>query len=337
MGASRPDAAEGGASQAVTLTTVMVSYNTRELTLSSLRALSRASDSISSEVVLIDNASTDGSAAAVRDAFPEVVVIENSENVGFARAVNQGLQVTRGSYVMLLNPDCELESHSISTLITYLRQNPGVGVVAPMVTHPDGRLKVLSAGYFPDARRLAAHYFGLTSVRLFGRTVRGVNLRAGRDSNGPRDVEWVSGACLLATRELCDLLGGLSERWFMYAEDMDFCARALDRGYRVVHLPDARVSHLVGASSDSDTAGRGAPASTIWVDNLEDFYIQRFRPRRLSLFGWRVAFAVGLMTRALAYRVLMFTRRDHVEMWRRQADNYAAYTRRSLRRRRPVA
>ena len=318
---------------ALTLTTVMVSYNTRELTLASLAKLAVATDSISTQVVLVDNASTDGSVAAIRASFPDVILVENRENVGFARAVNQGLKEAQGSFVMLLNPDCEVEPQSVLTMIDYLRNHPDVGVIGPMVTHPYGRLRVLSAGYFPTARRVANHYLGLSSLSVFGWTVRGVNLRLGRDSGEPRSVDWVSGACLLASRDLFELLDGLSERWFMYAEDMDFCARALDRGYRVVHLPTAQVSHLVGASSDSEASRGRSGVSTIWVDNLEDFYIQRFHPHRLSLFGWRTAFAVGLATRALAYRLLTVTRRGQADMWRRQADNYAAFTRRAVRRR----
>jgi GT2 family glycosyltransferase len=315
------------------LTTVVVSYNTRELTLEALRRLQAATASIKGEVVLIDNASGDGSPAAVRNAFPDVKLIENSENVGFARAVNQGLREATGEFVLLLNPDCRVDAQSVVTMIDYLRTNTAVGVVGPMITHPEGRLKVLSAGYFPDARRLAAHYFGLTHLSLFGRSVRGLNLRMGRDSVEPREVDWVSGACLLAGRDLFEALGGLSERWFMYAEDMDFCGRVLDRGLRVVHLPSAHACHEVGASSESDAARATAGVSTIWIDNLEDFYVQRFSPSRLALYGWRAAFASGLAARALAYCVVALARRDEKQLWLRQAHNFAAFARRAVRRR----
>jgi GT2 family glycosyltransferase len=111
----------------------------------------------------------------------------------------------------------------------------------------------------------------------------------------------------------------------MYAEDMDFCARANDRGLKVVHLPSARVTHEVGASSNG--------SSTLWIDNLEDFYIQRFHPTRAALYGWRLTFTLGLATRSLAYRLRAAMRRAEADVWMNQAHIFDAFARRSLRRR----
>lgn len=315
------------------MTAILVSYNTRELTLAALDSLATATSGFDMQVIVVDNDSADGSAAAIREHAAHVELVENRDNVGFARAVNQGLEVADGDYVMLLNPDCELAPDTVHKLIGYLDEHPDVGVVAPMITHPEGRLRVLSAGFFPSARRLAAHYSGLTRLQLRGHAVRGLNLRIGADAAAPLDVEWVSGACLLASRELFTELDGLSERWFMYAEDMDFCARALERGHRVVHLPDARATHHVGASSDSAVTRRAQGTSTVWIDNLEDFYVLHYRPHRPALYAWRAIFAGGLLSRAVAYRLLAATRPAQAALWRQQADNYAAFARRAIRRR----
>jgi GT2 family glycosyltransferase len=311
----------------VLLTTILVSYNTREMTMSCLKSLQAATDDITSEIVVVDNASGDSSANAIRAGFPDATLVENADNVGFSRAVNQALRLASGEFVMLLNPDCIVTPGATDALVTYLVAHSDVGIVAPLVTHPEGRLTVLSAGYLPNLWHTVVHYFGLSRVSIFGQRLRGLNLRSGRDTQGPREVEWVSGACLVASRALFSELGGLSDRWFMYGEDMDFCARAMDHGYKVVHLPSAHVTHEVGASSSG--------ASTLWIDNLEDFYVQRFHPTKVTLFFWRLTFALGLATRAVGYRVRATTRRRESDAWMAQAHNFEAFARRSVRRRGP--
>lgn len=307
------------------LTTIVISYNTRELTLASLAALNRSTAGLTAEIIVVDNASADHSAEAIAQAYPRAVVIGNSDNVGFAKAVNQALPHAHGEFVMLLNPDCIVEPATAATLIGFLREHRDVGVVAPLVTHPEGRLNVLSAGFLPNGRRIAAHFFGLSRLRLFGRPIRGLNLLPGPETAGPCEVEWVSGACLVAPKWLFDDLGGLSDRWFMYAEDMEFCARVIDRGLKVVHLPEVTVTHEVGASSKG--------ASTLWIDNLEDFYIQHFRPTRVSLYGWRLIFTLGLLARSIAYRVRAVRRPAQSDVWMTQAHIFDSFVRRSLRRR----
>lgn len=307
------------------LSTVIVSFNTRALTIACIASLKASTTVLNDEVIVIDNASGDDSAEAVEAAFPDVTVVRNDENVGFSRAVNQGLELATGEFVMLLNPDCTVGSNATDVLIEYLRSHPEVGVVAPLVTHPEGRLDVLSAGYLPSAPRIATHFFGLSRIPVIGRHLHALNLLPGPETSTAKEVEWVSGACLVASRSLFSDLGGLSRRWFMYAEDMDFCARVLDRGLKVVHLPAARVTHEVGASSKT--------ASMLWVDNLEDFYVQRFRPSLASLYLWRAIFTLGLVSRAAGYRLRAVTRRQDADVWMAKARTFDAFVRRSLRRR----
>lgn len=307
------------------VTVVLVSYNTREFTLRCLDSLRGATATIATQVIVVDNDSRDDSGAAVVDQFPATEVIANDTNVGFARAVNQALRRATGEYVLLLNPDCVVGSDTISGLIDYLRSHPDVGVAAPRVVQPASRHRVLSAGYLPSAPRLFAHFFGLNRLPVVGPRLPALNLRPGPDTDRPREVEWVSGACLIAPRSLFEDLGGLSERWFMYAEDMDFCARVRDRGLKVVHLPAPEIAHEVGASAEG--------ISTTWIDNLEDFYVLRYHPSRFRLYWWRAVFAAGLATRAAGFLVRAVLRPDESDTWRSKARAFAAYTRRALRRR----
>lgn len=119
-------------------------------------------------------------------------------------------------------------------------------------------------------------------------------------------------------------LGGLSTRWFMYAEDMDYCARVLDRGHTVVHLSDVRVWHEMGASTDG--------ASPMWIDSMEDFYVTRWAPGTMALTAWRAALAAGLLLRSVSYAARSTLDAGRSDMWRRDARNFFAFARHTARR-----
>ena len=304
---------------------VLVSYNTRDLLLDSIATV-RTSPLVE-RVVVVDNASTDGSAAAVRERFDDVDVIANTENVGFARAVNAALQSVTRDDVLLLNPDCLIEPPALAILTGWLREHDRCGIVAPRTVHPEGRLRVLSAGYQPTLRRLVTHYTGLS--RLSGRWpwLGGWNLLAGIDDDRPREVEWVSGSCLLVRRAVLEQVGTLSERWFMYCEDMELCDRVRRAGWEVMHVPAATVTHLVGASS----AGPDGPVWTAWVANLVDYYVERERPGPVRLMAYRVTLAGGLATRSLVYSVRASRNAAAGSSLREEARRFRAYAGTALR------
>jgi GT2 family glycosyltransferase len=230
-------------SQAPRVAVVVVSFEARETLLACLRSL-RTHVSLPLESVVVDNASTDGSADAVRGAQLGDVVLANADNVGFARACNQGWQSSRAPHVLFLNPDAEVTPGAVETLVALLDARPDVGAAGPRTRGSDGTIQV-STG--PDLTLLAE--------RRQRRLVLGV---ARRDARALAEAEtlhareheaaWVSGSCLLARRAALEAVGGFDERFFLYEEDADLCRRLRDAGWRVVFTPAAEVRHHLGRS-----------------------------------------------------------------------------------------
>jgi GT2 family glycosyltransferase len=204
----------------------------------------RAHPSLPLELVVVDNASTDGSADAVRARHPEALVIANAENAGFARACNQGWRASRAPLVLFLNPDAEVAPGAVETLVRLLESRPAVGAAGPRTRGSDGTIQVSTGS---DLAPLAE----LRQRRL----VRGVARReahalAQAEALHAREHEpaWVSGSCLVARRTAIEAVGGFDERFFLYEEDADLCRRLREAGWRIVFTPEAEVRHHLGRS-----------------------------------------------------------------------------------------
>ncbi len=230
-------------SDAPRLAVVVVSFEARETLLAGLDAL-RAHASLPLELVVVDNASTDGSADAVRARHPEALVIANAENVGFARACNQGWRASRAPHVLFLNPDSEVTPGAVETLVGLLETRPAVGAAGPRTRGSDGTIQV-STG--PDLTPLAE----LRQRRLvLGVARRETHALAEAEALHARehDAAWVSGSCLVARRTALEAVGGFDERFFLYEEDADLCRRLREAGWDVVFTPEAEVKHHLGRS-----------------------------------------------------------------------------------------
>jgi GT2 family glycosyltransferase len=231
------------------LSIIIVNWNTRDLLTQCLQSLLPLSPSpplplpLSLEVFVVDNASTDGSTAMVREHFPWVKLIENSENVGFARANNQALRQATGRYAVLLNSDTVVRPGALQTLVEFMEAHLEVGACGPRLLNGDGSLQ-------PSCHPL------LTPGREFWRLLfleklwpRATYPQGQWDSQTPRSVEVIKGACLMLRREALDQVGLLDEQYFMYTEEMDLCYRMLKAGWRNYWVPQAEVVHYGEASS----------------------------------------------------------------------------------------
>lgn len=190
------------------------------------------------EVLVVDNASTDGSPNIVARRFPSVKFVRNSENLGFAKANNQGLGLSRGEFVLFLNPDAVANPGSLSLLLEELRRDPGLGAVGPALFFDENAYQVSFGGKVTFFREMARK-----SVLNAWRKGRLRRLRR------RRPVAWVSGACLMAGRRILQSIGGFDEKFFLYFEDIDLCYRIRTQGLRVIFLPEAQVFHAGGAST----------------------------------------------------------------------------------------
>ncbi len=200
------------------------------------------------EVFVVDNASDDGSAEMVSTEFPRTRVIRNATNLGFGSANNLAIRECRGDYVLLLNPDTIVQPRALELLVTGMEAHPQAGIGGAKLLNGDGSLQY-SCRRFPT---FAAGAFRNTVLgRLFGQNsqVRDY-LMTDYDHAAIAEVDWVSGAALCIRRATLDQLGLLDEAFFMYCEDVDWCYRAHQTGWKVLYFPDAVITHLIGRSSD---------------------------------------------------------------------------------------
>lgn len=232
----------------IDVSVLLVSFNTRDLTLRCLQRLLPDLAAVSGEVILVDNASHDGSPEAVRAAFPGVRVIDSPRNLGFGAANNLAIRHARGRFLMLLNTDALVEPGTTHGLLGHLEAHPEAAVAGPKLLNPDGSTQPSCYAY-PTPGRAWLENLGL--IRLFKPGSRwGDTRRWPHDRT--RAVAWVVGACLLVRREVVEQVGGFDERFFLYAEETDWQKRIRDAGWSIRFTPEARVTHLGGASGASD-------------------------------------------------------------------------------------
>ncbi len=237
------------------LSVIIVNWNVRDLLRRCLRSLySSATESgLAVQVIVVDNGSTDGSVEMVRSAFPAVHLIVNQDNRGFPAANNQGLAVAQGRYSLILNPDTEIVGDALATLVAFADAHPDVGIVGPQLLNPDGTVQS-SRRRFPT---LATAFFESTWLQRYGpRRILEHYYVLDRPDDRVQDVDWLYGAAFMARREAVAQVGLLDEGYFMYSEELDWCRRFRDAGWRVVYLPTAQVIHYGGKSSEQVIAAR---------------------------------------------------------------------------------
>ncbi len=216
---------------------VVVSYNVREL-------LARCLDSATGkgyEVIVVDNASADGSAGMVRDRFPTVCLVENAENRGFAAANNQAFEQARGRYVLMLNPDAEAKPGAVDALVAFMDEHPKAGACGGQLLYGDGSFQH-SAFRFPTLAQIFLDFFPLnwrlTDSRLNGRYPRAWYMRG-----EPFQVDHPLGADLMVRREAAEQVGWLDEEFFIYCEEIDWCLRICRAGWDICCVPQAEIVH----------------------------------------------------------------------------------------------
>ncbi len=226
------------------LSIIIVTFNSRGEIDACLQSLTDGLQ-IDREILVVDNASTDGTAAHIRDRWPGIRLIELGANLGFARANNMGIRQTFGELVLLLNPDTSVPPGAIDRLVAALEQDPEAAVAGPRIVDGQGRAE-LSFG-----KMIAPSTEVWQKVLMLGAKRRWPVVRTlvERKTRRTKHVDWVTGACLLAYRADLEAVGLLDERFFMYTEDVDLCASIRARHRRVLFAADVEIMHLRGASA----------------------------------------------------------------------------------------
>jgi GT2 family glycosyltransferase len=226
---------------------VVVSYNSGRHLRPLFESLRAHTCGVTYEVILVDNASTDGTPDTVAATFPWVRLVRRRRNGGLSRAINDGVAASSGRHVAVLNPDVRFAQDALTLLTEHLCGNAQTGVVAPKLLDDDGTLQ-WSCRTFPGyATALFSRYSLLTRL-LPGNAYSRRYLMSDFDHATPREVDWVSGAALMFPRAVFEEVGGWDAGFFMFNEDVDFCRRVHDAGYRVVYEPRAWLYHTIGVS-----------------------------------------------------------------------------------------
>jgi hypothetical protein len=264
------------------LSVIIVTWNSRQHIENCLNSVCREAAGIGHEIFVVDNASEDRTAEIVRTEFPGVIFEQNRKNLGFAAANNQALAKSTGAFVLLLNPDAVLLPGALAKMSACLEQHPEVGVAGPKILNEDGSIQLTCARHLPT---LLAEVWKLSGLdaRFPGSKVFGRHLMSYWDHQDSRPVELISGACMLIRREVIQHCGPLDDRFFFMYEDVEFCHRVLQNGYKIYYLADAAVKHLEGRSR------------TI---NLDTLY-------RTTLYNYQSMVQYFELTRGKAYALLL--------------------------------
>jgi len=229
------------------LSLIIVSWNVQKDLRACLDSL-RASAETPHEIIVVDNASHDGTMPMLQEEFPQVRLLANPDNRGFAAANNQGLAVATGQFLLLLNPDTLVPAGGLGTLLAFAQSHPEAGVIGPRLLNADGSLQ-------HSCRRFPTVWAALFRHTFLGRCFPNAHwmreyLMSDWVHDEPREVDWVSGACLLIRREAFAQVGGLDESFYWGSEDVDYCYRMHRAGWKVLYTPQPAVTHLIGRSTD---------------------------------------------------------------------------------------
>lgn len=283
------------------MTVVVVTWNSRALLDACLSAIfDDLDDRRAVDVIVVDNASQDGTLEQLERAWPHVRVIGNSQNVGYTRANNQAIRDSRGDYLLLVNADAFLRPGCLAALCTQLDADPHVAVIAPRLVYGDGSWQRWTAGRAPSLGAAANHYLFLE--RLNPRLFRGLFL--GADCLTPEPVDWVSSACMLVRRAALDQIGLMDERFFVYMDDVDLCQRARDAGWSVWYWPEAECVHLMGRSTRPEPGSISKDA----LRNFNRYFAERNGSSSAAVL--RAIQAVGFGIRVALYEVAALARGD---------------------------
>ncbi len=269
--------------QQIVLSIIIVNFNVREFLEQTLLSVKRATKEIPTEIIVVDNASVDDSVQMVRRRFPEVILIENKENRGFSAANNQGLEIARGQFIVLLNPDTVVQEDTFKKLLDFFERTPDASAATCKIINPDGTFSVDCRHSIPTPLTAFWKVTGLSRLfpksKIFGK----YNLTY-LDENETYPVEAISGSFMMMRREIVQKVGKLDEDFFMYCEDIDYCYRINQAGGKIYYVPDSQIIHYKGES----TKKYNLDYVITFNKSLYKFYKKHYQKRYVYPFKWLI-------------------------------------------------
>ena len=298
---------------------LIISYNTRDLTLACLASVYAQTDCVTFEVIVVDNASTDGSAEAIAEKYPQVRLIRRTDNLGFAGGNNLAAREARGEFLLLLNPDTVVLERAIEKVVAFARGRRDAGIVGGRTFFPDGSLNYTSCHGRPTPWSLLCMGTGISTI-LRGSRLFDPESLGGWERDSVREVDAVTGCFLLIRRPLWQELGGFDEQFFMYGEETDLCLRAWKAGHRSLICPDATLIHYGGKSerTRADKMIKLFRAKSQLFDKHWRPGMRWFGGAMLRLWAFSRVAATGVLCRVRPSQAA--THDVWREIWRRRAE-----------------
>jgi GT2 family glycosyltransferase len=275
------------------LSIIIVSYNSLNFLKDCLDSINKNKPSTGFEIIVVDNASSDGTVKAIRKDYPHLKLIENARNVGFAAANNMAIKSSSSEYILLINSDCRVYANSIDRLLEFADASKDAGIAGPRIINSDGSVQ-LSCRKFPSFLDAGMHSI-LTNIapdNPFSRRYKLADINRDEVSK----VDWVSGSCMLIRRVALIDTGLMDEKYFMYVEDTDLCYQMWKKGWKVYYFPESEILHHVGGSTKNNALSGAVTSSIRMQKSVLYFFWKNYRktlkvlllPLLLMLLGIRI-------------------------------------------------
>lgn len=277
------------------LSIIIISYNTKDLLKQTIASIPMHQDW---EIIVIDNASQDGSSSMVKAEFPQTKLIINKENLGFSKANNQALLIAKGQYLLLLNSDTIVREKAIENLLKTMDKNKQLGILSCQLQNSDGTIQV-QGGYLPTVCNIAFWMLFVDDLPVIGKKLHPYHITDPQFFTKPQNLGWVAGTAMLIKKELIGKIGLLTEELFMYGEDVEYCLRARKAGYLIAIEPKAKIVHLGQKSS----GGKQAPAWLGEFKGLKHIFLTHHSVAAYQLV--RLFLKTGALLRMFVFGILL--------------------------------
>ncbi len=278
------------------LSVIVVNWNTKDLAIKCLESVFKLTKGVTFELIVVDNASSDGTSEEIKKHFPMVRLLENKQNLGYAKANNQGIKVAKGKYILLLNSDAYLLENSLPKLVRKAKSLSKFGALAPLILNEDKTVQQ-SGGFFPHLPQI---FYWMTFIDNLpgGLLLKPFHINHNSFYRSDQTLDWLTGACILVSQNAIKKVGVLDENIFMYGEDLEWCFRLKKAGLQIYFSPVTKVVHLGGGSANKIRTS----AITREYQGIIYFY-QKYKGN-ISLQILKVLLKIGALLRIILFGLL---------------------------------
>lgn len=280
------------------LSLIILNYNTRDLLRSCLQSIHNSQSTIHNlEVIVVDNASNDGSLEMIKNDFPKIKLITNHQNYGFAKGNNIGIKEAKGKYILLLNSDTVVEKDTLPMMVKFMEDNPMVGVATCRVELSDGTLDPACHRGFPTPWASLTYFLGLEKLfpksKLFAQYHQTY-----KNLNKAHEIDSPTGAFYLIRREVIEQVGLLDEDYFMYGEDLDWSYRIKKAGWKIMYAPDVKITHFKKQSGQANVDPlEQKKATDYFYQTMKLFYQKHYQDKYPFFVNWLMIWGIELRSR----------------------------------------